>query len=256
MSDQGIVREHRDGDTAVLTMDSPARRNALSIPLRQALVDALERLEADRTVRAVVLTGAGGVFSSGGDISGMDVADLAAGRERFRLTHRLVRLMVKSAKPVIAAVEGWCAGGGAGLALCCDTIVASTEARFVMSFGKVGLIADFGTLHTLPLRIGQGRARQMLIYGEAVAAAEALRIGLIDRMVPPGEALTAALERSRLFAGTAPLPVSFTKQYLANGLDAALDWERDIQSALFLTADHAEGKAAFLGKRPPVFEGQ
>ena len=256
MPDQMAVHERRDGQTVVLTIDNPARRNALSMPIRIALVEALERLEGDPSVRAIVLTGAGTVFSSGGDIGGMDVADLAAGRERFRLTHRLVRLMVKSAKPMIAAVEGWCAGGAVGLALACDTIVASAEARFVMSFGKIGLVPDFGSLHTLPLRIGQGRARQMMLYGEPMAASQALEIGLVDQIVPPGTALAAALERSRLFEGTAPLPVSLTKQYLAQGLDAALDWERDTQSALFLTSDHAEGKAAFLGKRPPLFEGK
>ncbi|HEV2675122.1 MAG TPA: enoyl-CoA hydratase-related protein [Aliidongia sp.] len=256
MPDQMTLQERRDGATVVLTIDNPARRNALSMPIRVAMVEALERIEGDRSVRAIVLTGAGTVFSSGGDISGMDAADLAAGRERFRLTHRLVRLMIKSAKPIIAAVEGWCAGGAVGLALAGDTVVASADARFVMSFGKIGLVPDFGCLHTLPLRIGQGRARQMMLYGEPIGAAEALQIGLIDQMVPPGTALAAAIERSRLFDATAPLPVALTKQYLANGLDAALDWERDAQSTLFLTSDHAEGKSAFLEKRPPTFEGR
>jgi 2-(1,2-epoxy-1,2-dihydrophenyl)acetyl-CoA isomerase len=256
MSSDDILLEARDGGTVVLTLNNPARRNALSLPLRAALAAALERLEGDRTVRAIVLTGAGGHFSSGGDIGGMDVRDLAAGRDRFRLNHRLVRLMIKGSKPLIAAVEGWAAGAGVGLALCCDTIVASSEARFVLSFGKVGLIPDFGSLHTLPLRVGQGRARQMMLYGETVDAAAALAMGLVDRMVPPGTALAAAVERAALFAGTAPLPVGLTRQYLATGLDAALDWERDTQSALFLTADHAEGKAAFLAKRPPVFTGR
>ena len=251
-----ILLETREDATAVLTLNHPARRNALGVPLRAALVEALERLESDASVRAIVLTGADGNFSSGGDIGGMDSTDLAAGRERFRLTHRLVRMMVKSSKPLIAAVEGWAAGAGVGLALCCDTIVASAEARFVLSFGKVGLIPDFGSLHTLPLRIGQGRARQMMLYGEAVGAAAALEMGLADQIAPPGTALAAAVDRARLFAGTAPLPVGLTKQYLANGLDAALDWERDMQSALFLTADHAEGKAAFLAKRAPVFTGK
>jgi enoyl-CoA hydratase/carnithine racemase len=255
MSDEKMLQERREDDIVVLTLDNPARRNALAMPMRQALVDALERLEGDASVRAIVLTGAGNVFSSGGDLSGMDAADLAGGRERFRLAHRLVRLMVKSAKPMVAAVEGWCAGGAVGLALCCDTIVASAEARFVLSFGKVGLVPDFGTLHTLPLRIGQGRARQMMLYGEPIAASQALEIGLVDQMVPPGTALASALDRARLFGSTAPLPVALTKQYLATGLDAALDWERDIQASLFLTADHAEGKAAFLEKRSPVFTG-
>jgi len=256
MSQDPILLETRDGDTIVLTLNNPARRNALGMPLRAALAEALGRIEGDPTVRAIVLTGADGHFSSGGDISGMDASDLAAGRERFRLAHQLIRMMVKGSKPLIAAVEGWAAGAGVGLALCCDTVVASAEARFVLPFGKVGLVPDFGLLHTLPLRIGQGRARQMMLYGEPVGAAQALEIGLIDQMVPPGAALTAAIERSRLFAGTAPLPVALTKHYLGLGLDAALDWERDTQSALFMTADHAEGKAAFLEKRKPVFTGK
>ena len=251
-----MLTETRDGATAILTMDYPARRNALAIPMRQRLVAAMEAIEGDRAVRAVVLTGAGGTFCAGGDISGMDVADLAAGRERFRLTHRLVRLLIKSCKPVIAAVEGHAVGAGLSMALCCDTVVAAADARFAAGFGREGLVADLGLLHTLPARIGQGRERQVFLYGETMGAAEAERIGLADRVVAPGTALDAALARARLFHGAAPLPLALTKQYLAAGLDAALDWERDTQAALFLTADHAEGRAAFLAKRPPAFRGQ
>jgi len=250
-----MLTESRDGATAVLTLDYPERRNALAMPMRQRLVDALEAIEADRDLRAVVITGAGGTFSAGGDISGMNVTDLAAGRERFRLTHRLVRLLIKGSKPVIAAVEGWCVGAGLSVAMCCDTIVAADDARFAAGFGKVGLVADLGLLHTLPARIGQGRARQVFLYGEQIDAARAERIGMIDHVVPPGTALEAALARAALFHAAAPLPVAMSKQYLAAGLDAALEWERDTQSMLFLTADHAEGKAAFLGKRSPGFNG-
>ena len=250
-----MLRETGDGGTAVLTLDYPARRNALAMPMRQGLIDAMERIEGDPEVRAVVLTGAGGVFSAGGDISGMNAADLAAGRERFRVTHRLVRLLVKSSKPIVAAVEGYAVGAGLSLALCCDTIVAAADARFAAGFGRVGLVADFGMLHTLPLRVGQGRARQVLLYGERLDGNEALRIGLVDQVTAPGEALAAALERARAFHGAAPLPVAMTKQYLAAGLDAALEWERDTQAALLLTADHAEGKAAFMEKRAARFTG-
>lgn len=252
---QTVLTETRDGATAILTLDFPERRNALAMPMRQRLVDALEAIEADRALRAVVITGAGGTFCAGGDISGMDVADLAAGRERFRLTHRLVRLLIKGGKPVIAAVEGWCVGAGLSLAMCCDTVVAAEDARFAAGFGKIGLVADLGLLHTLPARIGQGRARQVLLYGEPTDALRAAAIGMADHVVPSGTALQAALDRAALFHVAAPLPVALTRQHLAAGLDAALDWEREAQSALFLTADHGEGKAAFLAKRPPVFRG-
>ena len=251
-----MLREEREGATVVLTMDYPARRNALAMAMREEFVAAMGRIEGDASVRAVVVTGAGGHFSAGGDISGMNVADFAAGRERFRVTHAMVRLLVKSSKPVIAAVEGYAVGAGLSVALCCDTVVAAEDAQFAAGFGRVGLVADLGLLHTLPLRVGQGRARQILLYGERMGAAEALRIGLIDHVAAPGGALAAALARARVFAEGAPLPVAMTKQWLAAGLDAALEWERDTQSALFLTADHAEGRAAFLEKRAAQFGGR
>jgi enoyl-CoA hydratase/carnithine racemase len=251
-----VLTESRDGATVVLTLDYPARRNALAMPMRQAMVEAMERIEPDPAVRAIVLTGANGTFSAGGDISGMDVTSMQEGRERFRTTHRMVRLLVKASKPVVAAVEGYAVGAGLSLALCCDTVVASAAAQFAAGFGRVGLVADLGLPHTLPLRVGHGRARQILLYGERMGAEEAHRIGLVDHVVPAGTALEAALARARLFHEMAPLPVALTKQFLAAGLDAALEWERDTQAALFLTADHAEGKAAFLEKRGPCFVGR
>lgn len=251
-----MLTQGRDGATAVLTLDYPARRNALAMPMRQALIEAFESMEGDPAIRAVVITGAGGTFSAGGDISGMDASDLLAGRERFRTTHKLVRLLIKSRLPIIAAVEGHAVGAGLSVALCCDTIIAAADAKLAAGFGRVGLVADLGLLHTLPARIGQGRARQVFLYGETMTGEAAERIGLVDHVVPKGGALFMALERARLFAAAAPIPIALTKQFLAEGLDAALDWEREVQSALFLTADHAEGRAAFLEKRPPNFSGR
>jgi len=251
-----VLIQARQGAILVLTLDYPARRNALAVEMRRNLVAALEAAEADQAIRAVVITGGGGTFCAGGDISGMDVTDLAAGRERFRLSHALIRTMIKLRMPIVAAVEGYCVGAGLSLAMACDTIVAAEDAQFAAGFGRVGLMADLGLPHTLPLRVGQGRARQILLYGERMAAPEAERIGLIDRVVPPGQTLEAGLARARAFADAAPLPLALTKQFLSAGLDAALDLERELQSSLFLTADHAEGKAAFLGKRAPVFTGR
>lgn len=251
-----MLIESREGRTAVLTLDNPARRNALAMDLRRALLAAFERIEADSDLRAVVLTGAGGTFCAGGDIADMTATDLTAGRDRFRLTHSLVKLMAHGSKPVVAAVEGFAVGAGLSLAVLCDTVVASEAARFGAGFGAIGLVADFGLPHTLPLRVGQGAARQILLYGERMDAREAARIGLVDHVVAPGAALEAALARAGRFADMAPLPVALTRSFLARGLDEALDWERQTQAALFATADHAEGKAAFLGKRKPVFTGR
>ncbi len=251
-----MILESRDGATAILTLNQPARKNALAMKMRLDLIAAFERLETDGDVRAVVVTGAGGTFCSGGDISGMNAADFAFGRERFRITHRLVRQMVESGKPIIAAVEGWAAGAGMGMAICCDTVIAAADAKFVSPFGKLGLIPDFALLHTLPRRVGEGPARQIFLRGEAFGAAHAETIGLVDEVVASGTTLARALAVAAGFADTAPIPLAMIKSYLAFGLAEALDWERNAQAAMFLTADHAEGRDAFLAKRAPKFIGR
>jgi enoyl-CoA hydratase/carnithine racemase len=249
------VAEERDGAVLVLTLDQPARRNALSMPLRTALTAALERAQSDRGVRAIVVTGAGEHFCSGGDISGMDVKSPLEGRERMRLSHQLIRLMAMGSVPVVAAVEGYCVGAGLSLACACDTVVAAEDARLAAGFGRIGLMADLGLPHTLPLRVGQGRTRQILLYHEQMTATAAERIGLVDHVAPKGHALDKALEKARFLAEQAPGPMALTKQLLGEGLDRALEQERHFQSTLFMTEDFAEGRAAFLGKRQPEFKG-
>lgn len=255
-ADAAPLIESRDGAVAILTLNEPAKRNALTTGLRAALWEAIDRIERDPDIRAVILTGGPQVFSAGGDLSAMNVEGLAQARERFRLLHAIVRAIVKSSKPYIAAVEGWAAGAGFSMALCCDTIVAGAGARFMAAFPKVGLVADAGLLHTLPARVGLGRARQILLYAKPVDAEAALAMGLIDETAPDGKALERALARACEFDALAPLPTALAKEYLARGLDEALDWERSQQAALFFTADHAEGKAAFREKRPPRFQGR
>ena len=255
MSEQDVIVE-RDGATLILILNNPARRNALSMKLRTAMIQAFESLEAYSSIRAVLLTGAGSTFCAGGDISGMNVRTLAEGRQRFRITHHLVRLMVHCSKPLIAAVEGHAVGAGLSVALCCDTVVAAETARFGAGFGRIGLIADMGLNHTLPARVGMGRARQILFYGEQMDAAAAEHIGIVDHVVQEGGALDFARRRAAHFADAAPLPVALTKALLAEGLDAALERELDMQSTLFLTSDHVEGREAFMAKRKPVFRGE
>jgi enoyl-CoA hydratase/carnithine racemase len=247
------VTEQLDAGVLTLTLDYPERRNALAVPLREDLHRILEAAQGDAEIRAIVLTGAGGVFCSGGDISGMDSTDAEAARERMRRTHRIIRLMVAGRLPIVAAVEGWCVGAGLSVACACDTIVAAEDAKFMAGFGKVGLIADLGLPFTLPARIGAGRARQMFLYGTQLDAISAERIGLVDHLVPKGGALAKATELATFLAAQASLPIALTKQILAEGLDRALEDERHFQATCFLSADHAEGRAAFLEKRAPRF---
>ena len=249
-----VVAE-REGGVLVLTLDQPARRNALAMPLRMQMIDALRAAQGDKATRAIVVTGAGGHFCSGGDISGMDVNSAMEGRERMRLSHELIRLMVLGSVPVVAAIEGYCVGAGLSIACASDTVVAAEDARLGAGFGKIGLMADLGLPHTLPLRVGQGKARQILLYHNQMTATEAERIGLVDQVVPKGHALATAMERARFLAEQAPAPMALTKQMLGEGLDRALEQERHFQSTLFLTKDFAEGRAAFLGKRTPAFKG-
>ncbi|MEL7935929.1 enoyl-CoA hydratase/isomerase family protein [Pseudomonas delhiensis] len=250
-----LLLQETHGSVRLLRFNNPARRNALSPALRMELLGALEEAERDAAVRSVVLTGSAEVFCAGGDLGDMRVETLGAGRARMQANARLVRQMVRMGKPLVAAIEGWAVGAGLSIALACDSLVCGATARFAAGFGKVGLLADLGLLHSLPARIGHGRARQLLMFGEVLEAQEALRIGLVDQLCAPGAALETALRRAALIEQQAPLPLAMTKALLAEGLDLLLEREGELQSQLFLSADHAEGKAAFLAKRTPHFEG-
>lgn len=251
-----MLDEARSDDIVILTLNQPARRNALSKAMRDQLSAAFKRLEEDRTVRTIILTGAGGTFCSGGDISEMQVADTADAGERIDGIHHMVRTIAGSSKLVIAAIEGWAAGAGLSLALLCDTLVATSTAKFVASFGKIGLAGDLGILQTLPARIGAAQARQMLFYAEAVDSEQAARIGLVDHLALEGSAIDTALRRAALVRSIGPLPLAATKTILSGGLEATLSREREAQMALYVSGDHAEGKRAFLEKRPAIFRAR
>lgn len=255
MSEVARVREEMDGAVLVLTIDYPSRKNAIGPGMRQAMEEALERAHENPAVRAIVVTGAGGTFCAGGDISTMNVGSALDGRERMRRTHRLVRLMARGAKPLVAAVEGWAAGAGMAVACACDTIVAAEDARFVAGFHKIGLMSDMGLPYFLPRRVGVGRARRILFYHEVIHAPEGERIGLVDFVAPPGKALEVALEKARFLAAEAAGPMALTKKILTEGLDEALADEQTFQGLLFTTPDFQEGRAAFLEKRKPNFGG-
>ncbi|TDD88297.1 enoyl-CoA hydratase/isomerase family protein [Actinomadura darangshiensis] len=255
----GVVAVTDHNATRVLTMNRPEARNAIDIPMRERLWEELERAAGDPDVRAIVLTGAGGTFSAGGDVRSMEGAGPDAVRARLEPVHKAVQLIATCGTPVIAAVEGAAAGLGVSLAAVCDHVVAAEDARFVAGFGKVGLVADGGLLWTLPQRVGMGRAKEMLVFGRTVPAPRACEIGLADSLAPSGGALDAALDRAAEAAALAPLSVAAAKRLLAradHGLERLLEAEREEQAALFGSADFAEGRAAFAGRRPPRFEGR
>jgi enoyl-CoA hydratase/carnithine racemase len=258
MDDQVVTVTDRDA-ARVLTLNRPEARNAVDIPMRRLLLAELRRAADDPAVRAIVLTGAGRTFSAGGDVRSMEGAAPEDVRARLDPLHEAVRLIATCGTPVIAAVEGAAAGLGVSLAAVCDHVVAAEDARFVAAFGKVGLVADGGLLWTLPRRVGMGRAKEMLVFGRTVPAPRAYEIGLADSLAPPGGALDAALGLAAESAALAPLSVAAAKRLLAcTDLepDGLLEAELEEQTALFGSADFAEGRAAFAERRPPRFEGR
>lgn len=252
---EGLVEIEDRGPVRVLTLADPKRRNALSVEMRRELRDAVRAATDDDAVRVVVLTGAEGFFSAGGDISSMS-DDEQLGILRLQLLADLVEAMVAGPTPVIAAVEGGAYGAGLSLAAAADHVVAAGDARFCASFGGVGLATDAGLAWTLPRRIGQGRAAEMILFGEVVDAEQAATIGLVERLAEPGGAVELALERAELLARRSRPALAATKEIFAAGhtdLRQVLVAEARAQRTLFTGPDFAEGVAAFREKRKPTF---
>lgn len=250
-----IETRRDDGGLLVITLNEPARRNPIGHAGRQALCAALSDAASDDAVRAVVLTGAGGHFSAGGDIRDQGQRSLGAHRDRFAVIGEMVMRMARFPKPLIAAVEGWAAGGGFALALACPTIVASREARFTAGFTRIALMPDMGLLCTLPARIGPALARRLILTNRVVDAAEAHRMGMVDELAEPGAALSVASALALDEAAGPALARQVIIDWFARDLAAALDYEQALQPTLLNSADAAEGRAAFTEKRPPQFRG-
>lgn len=259
MSD-GLRREV-EGGIATLTLDRPEALNALTIPLKVALLDALEAVAADRTIRAVILTGAGRAFCAGQDLA--ERADPDAPPLDVELRDRyepIVRAMVALHQPIIAAINGVAAGAGASLALACDLRIAAESARFVLAFGRIGLVPDSGATWFLPRIVGSARAAEMALLNAPIDSAEALRIGLVSRVVTDADLLARAREMATTLSEGPPLAIAATKGLLAaawtSDLEGALAGERAAQGMLGASRDHGEGLAAFREKRPPRFSGE
>lgn len=246
-----------DGSVRIITLNRPEVRNAIDVPLRIALAEAIEAAAADESVRAVILTGAGSSFCSGGDIATMTRMPAGPATERAQLAQSVIRAIWNTPKPVVAAVEGAAFGAGAALAAACDRVVAAADARFATTFTNVGLAGDMGVYASLPTRIGVAKTRQMLLMAATVTAAEALEWGLVDALAEPGGALAAATADAQKLAVGPPHALAVIKEMLAvaptlHPFDV-LEHEVAHQARLFDSDDFAEGIAAFGAKRRPEF---
>jgi enoyl-CoA hydratase/carnithine racemase len=257
-----VLESRRDG-VSTLALNRPERLNALNSALGQALLDALNGLAQDAAVRAVVLTGAGRGFCAGGDIDVLRKArereDVTEVEALLKLGKHIILAIATMPKPVIAAVNGPAAGAGANLALACTARIASEHASFTQSFARIGLFPDFGGTYFLPRLVGPALAAELMLSAETLPAADALRIGLLSRVVSHDrlEAETALLA-DRL-AAAPPIVARGIKQALClddrQQLERALDEEIRWQVTCFRSQDCLEGLHAFFEKRPPRFQG-
>jgi len=258
MGDELLVETR--GAVRVLTLNRPDKLNALNPALLEALADAFGGIEAEASVRAVLLTGAGRGFCAGADLTqnmGRDARDVGALIDKHY--NPMVWRMRALPLPVIAAVNGAAAGAGANLALAADLVIAAESANFTEAFIRIGLIPDAGGTYFLPRLIGDARARGMAMTGETITAAQAADWGLIWRCLPDSGFAEAALEFATGLAARPTQALAAMKQAFnasgANSLDTQLELERDLQHEMGTTPDFAEGVRAFIEKRPARFTG-
>jgi len=264
MTYECLLYEVKDG-IAQLTLNRPERLNALGGSLRDDLLDAIARASADSDVRVMIITGAGRGFCSGGDVKAMNEA-----RERGRegqlvdkyapSRDRTLLAMRDAPQPIIAAVNGPAAGAGMNLALGCDMRVASTAASFSQAFVKRGLHPDWGGTYFLPRAVGMAKACELIFTGDVVDAQEALRLGLVSRVVAPEELLPVTRELAKKIAAGPPVAIRLAKRALYHNLEtdlrAGLEFETFAQNVCRETEDAAEGIRAFVEKRAPHFRGR
>ncbi len=249
----------RSAGVHTLSLNRPARLNALTAEMASTLMAALDAVEADASCRAVLLTGEGRGFCAGQDLAEV-TAETDLGDTLEQQLNPVIRRIRALPVPVVCAVQGVAAGAGANMALACDIVLAGVSARFIQAFINIGLVPDAGGSWVLPRLVGDARARGMAMLGGTVTGQQAAEWGLVWQAVPDD---TLLAEAERLAAHMATLPTqalaSMKRAFAASGgntLDQQLEFERDLQRVAGRTPDYREGVAAFLAKRPAVFTGQ
>jgi 2-(1,2-epoxy-1,2-dihydrophenyl)acetyl-CoA isomerase len=263
VSEPTVLLDLAEG-VATITLNRPDKLNAFNEAMHADLARALDRIEADGAVRAVLLTGAGRAFSAGQDLGdrvmGEGDAPPDLGDTLDRLYNPLVRRLHQLERPVIAAVNGVAAGAGANLALACDLVLAARSAKFIQAFCRLGLVPDSGGTYVLPRLVGSARAMGLALLGEPLAAEQAAAWGLIWQVVDDDRLLDEATTLARRLATQPTKGLGLIKRALAasaaNTLSEQLDLERDLQRQAGRTEDYREGVRAFLEKRPAVFRGR
>lgn len=250
-----IILEKDEG-IATITFNRPDAMNALNIQTRAEFGQAIQELEADDTIRVLILTGSGKAFVAGSDIKEFNQT---TPYDAHNIT-RLGQLVEAFSKPVIAAVNGFCLGGGCEIAMGCDIIIASEKAKFGQPEINLGIIPGGGGTQRLQRLIGSCRAKELIFTGDIIRAEEADRIGLVNRVVPMDDLLPTAKEIAQKIALKSPAALKLAKAAINRGmqtnLESGLAYEYELYSLSLSLEDKAEGVAAFLEKRKPVFKGK
>jgi len=243
----------------IITLNRPEVRNAINPEMREELSTAFKGFEKDADVRAIILTGGPKVFAAGADIAAM--VDKTAIEQFSRASlWDLTLSMEQSRKPIIAAVAGFCLGGGCELAMACDIRIAAQSARFGQAEINIGIIPGGGGTVRLTRLVGLGKAKEMVLTGSMINAEEALRINLVNRVVPDDQLMTSALEMARSISRHSPVAVGLAKYAVQNAAETDIHTARAIENTCFSIAfsseDKTEGMKAFLEKRKPVYKGR
>lgn len=248
----------KEGAIGIVQLNRPKVLNALNFELMTELVNALEELDREAAVKVIILTGGERAFAAGADLAEMSQAtpvDLVLGR-RFELWDRIRKI----SKPIIAAVSGYCLGGGNELAMNCDLIIASETATFGQPEVNVGIIPGAGGTQRLPRVVGKYKAMEMILTGKSISADEAYRIGLVNHVVPPESLMEEAKKIATDIASKPPISIRSAKEAILRAqdttLEVGLEFERKAFYMLFATEDGKEGMKAFLEKRKPTFKGK
>jgi len=245
---------------ATLAFNLPAKGNAISIAMLGELQQAVTEINRDRSLRAVVLTGAGKHFSTGADISEMDVDDFSVERMLVDQYKPILLGIYQSRKPWISAVNGAAAGVGSAYAMTCDLMVMAEDAYIYQAFAAIGLVPDGGATWHLARTLGRKRAFEVMVTAGKIKAQDCLELGLCNRVVPAGEVLANAQAWAAELASKAPLAMTYAKQSLADAMEAHLadviSTEARLQHICITSEDAAEGRDAFLQKRAPVWKGR
>jgi len=258
MPNELLLFERREG-IAIITFNNPRKRNILTPEIWDCFYQVLKKVARDEAIRAVIITGVGESFIAGGDISWLRRHTRQDAIEASRKGNEILLFLERLDKPVIAAINGWALGGGCELALACDIRIAAENAKFGQTEVRVGIIPGYGGTVRLPMLIGVGRAKEMILTGKIVDAREAERIGLVNKVVPREKLLDEAIGLAKKLA-QGPASIKFAKQAinqaLSLGFDEALKRNTELYGLVYETEDCFEGLQAFLEKREPVFKGR